>query len=210
MKIWSFCVQLFGYEVTRYRYIDVPVTDEQYDVIHEFIRQTRPLVELPFYADLARKAEELVYSSLVDDMVDEPEEPELDDFDTEEEYDEAMEDYETAMDEYENMCEQRDSFSVNRTFMDDPGDLVRLNRDFVGTKIKNYTDLHESNISFEWSNNDGIEMTIEISVDKDGCITNITIVKCEGCEWADQKSSSYADCYPPYDFVREKLKAELL
>ena len=54
-----------------------------------------------------------------------------------------------------------------------------------------------------------VNTRVTIVFDNEGAITDVKDIYAEGLEWEGVRSSSWAECYPDYDWLKEELINEL-
>lgn len=120
----------------------------------------------------------------------------------------------TGLPFYKTLCNKAErgtsAFALADMTIDDPGDIIRLNKRFCGRKIKgDFSDGEEYHDSFCWEIPRGKKVSVGIDIDRDGIITKVYILFCEGNSYETVKYMACEECYPPFDFISEKLEEEL-
>lgn len=133
------------------------------------------------------------------------EEPDRADYDTKEEYEEALNDYKGEVEDWLN------EWSYEGADIVDPEDAKELRDSLIGLCSKEYADNgdeHEEEFVFD-DEYCTVKTRVTVVLDNDGCIKDVKDVYAEGLEWEGVRSSSWAECYPDYDWLKHELISEL-
>lgn len=177
-------VQYNGDGITRYYKVEVEAPDDE-------------------TVDLEDLAVEEAEKLLIEEF--DEEEPDKDDYDTKEEYDEAFAEYKEELDSWLN------DWSYEGANIVDPEDANELRESLVGLVSGEYSgngDEYEEDFSFD-DEYCTVNTRVTIVFDNEGAITDVKDIYAEGLEWEGARSSSWAECYPDYDWLKEELISEL-
>lgn len=190
-------VRINSSERCWYEIVEFEVSDDLYAKINEAVENNIPLAD----CDFADELYELAENSLNLDEIIEPDfdKPYPDEFEDEDEYEQALEDYQA---ECEELLED-----VEEIYIDDPGDLIRLKKKFVGKKLKDHGDdsVGLQSIFVEYDNEKYETYRVDITFKENGIITDITI-DAMGLQYQDFRSDDYAECYPNYKYIEKALQ----
>ena len=177
-------VQYNGDGVSRYYKVEVEAADDGSDDLEELA-----IVE----------AEKLLKEEF------DEEEPDKDDYDTKEEYEEALSEYKEELEDW------MDGWFYEGANIVDPDDMKVLRDSLTGLVVEDYAgngDEHEEEFEFD-DEFCTVRTRVTIVFDNDGIIQDVKDVYAEGLEWEGVRSSSWAECYPDYDSLRQELVDEL-
>lgn len=190
-------VRINSSERCWYEIVEFEVSDDLYAKINEAVENNIPLAD----CDFADELYELAENSLNLDEIIEPDfdKPYPDEFEDEDEYEQALEDYQA---ECEELLED-----VEEIYIDDPGDLIRLKKKFVGKKLKDHGDdsVGLQSIFVEYDNEKYETYRVDITFKENGIITDISI-NAVGLQYQDFRSDDYAECYPNYKYIEDALQ----
>lgn len=190
-------VRINSSERCWYEIVEFEVSDNLYAKINEAVKNNIPLAD----CDFADELYELAENSLNLDEIIEPDfdKPYPDEFEDEDEYEQALEDYQA---ECEELLED-----VEEIYIDDPGDLIRLKKKFVGKKLKDHGDdsVGLQSIFVEYDNEKYETYRVDITFKENGIITDISI-NAVGLQYQDFRSDDYAECYPNYKYIEDALQ----
>lgn len=190
-------VRINSSERCWYEIVEFEVSDDLYAKINEAVENNIPLAD----CDFADELYELAENSLNLDEIIEPDfdKPYPDEFEDEDEYEQALEDYQA---ECEELLED-----VEEIYIDDPGDLIRLKKKFVGKKLKDHGDdsVGLQSIFVEYDNEKYETYRVDITFKENGIITDISI-NAMGLQYQDFRSDDYAECYPNYKYIEKALQ----
>ena len=200
---WKGYIQVNGDGVTFYETVEFPVTDEMYRKIQTAIKTGTPLVRCNFCKELEALAE--AQFDLAERTGLREEEPFKDDFDDEEEYEAAMEEFQESLDSL------WDNYSLECIDIDDPGDIERFKKNFVGKTYKSLQDGKGGSLDMNFQEDFEriVDYSLTVHYDETGTITDITDIEASGLESEGLKSSSWNDCYPNYDLLVDLVEEEL-
>lgn len=192
-------VRINSSERCWYEIVEFEVSDDLYAKINEAVENNIPLAD----CDFADELYELAENSLNLDEIIEPDfdKPYPDEFEDEDEYEQALEDYQAE-------CEELlEDFEVEEIYIDDPGDLIRLKKKFVGKKLKDHGDdsVGLQSIFVEYDNEKYETYRVDITFKENGIITDISI-NAMGLQYQDFRSDNYAECYPNYKYIEKALQ----
>lgn len=191
MKKWKAYVQLYEEDRSWFDEYEFDVTDEQFDEITDAIKRLAPIRDLHCFNNLLNQAAEAIdYARYVDEW----DKPQLEDFDTEEEYKAELEEYYSSLPLF---------FTLARIDIDDPGDLARLEKEFIGQELDG-----DYLIDF---NEEGFERNVNYLIDictDGGKISSITI-NAEAMESDGIKGGSAHSCYPDYEQVAKQIRENI-
>lgn len=192
-------VRINSSERCWYEIVEFEVSDNLYAKINEAVKNNIPLAD----CDFADELYELAENSLNLDEIIEPDfdKPYPDEFEDEDEYEEALE-------EYRAECEELlEDVEVEEIYIDDPGDLIRLKKKFVGKKLKDHGDdsVGLQSIFVEYDNEKYETYRVDITFKENGIITDISI-NAMGLQYQDFRSDDYAECYPNYKYIEKALQ----
>lgn len=191
MKKWKAYIQLYDYDRSWFDEYEFAVTDEQFDEMNNAVRSEMPIRELQCYDKLLDQAVKVIE---YDRYVDEWDKPQKEDYDTEQEYKEEMEEYYSSL---------PIKFTLARIDIDDPGDIARLEKEFIGQEIDG-----DYLIDFD---EEGYERNVSYLIDvcsENGKISSIT-VKAEAMESDGIKGGSVHSCYPDYEQVARQIRENI-
>lgn len=190
-------VRINSSERCWYEIVEFEVSDNLYAKINEAVKNNIPLAD----CDFADELYELAENSLNLDEIIEP------DFDKP--YPDEFEDeYEQALENYQAECEELlEDVEVEEIYIDDPGDLIRLKKKFVGKKLKDHGDdsVGLQSIFVEYDNEKYETYRVDITFKENGIITDISI-NAMGLQYQDFRSDDYAECYPNYKYIEKALQ----
>ena len=190
-------VRINSSERCWYEIVEFEVSDDLYAKINEAVENNIPLAD----CDFADELYELAENSLNLDEIIEPDfdKPYPDEFEDEDEYEQALEDYRA---ECEELLED-----VEEIYIDDPGDLIRLKKKFVGKKLKDHGDdsVGLQSIFLEYDNEKYETYRVDVTFKENGIITDISI-NAMGLQYQDFRSDNYAECYPNYKYIEKALQ----
>lgn len=190
-------VRINSSERCWYEIVEFEVSDDLYAKINEAVENNIPLAD----CDFADELYELAEKSLNTDEIVEPDfdKPYPDEFEDEDEYEQALEDYQA---ECEELLED-----VEEIYIDDPGDLIRLKKKFVGKKLKDHGDdsVGLQSIFLEYDNEKYETYRVDVTFKENGIITDISI-NAMGLQYQDFRSDNYAECYPNYKYIENALQ----
>ena len=132
-------------------------------------------------------------------------EPDKDDYDTKEEYEEALSEYREELEDWLN------EWSFEEANIVDPDDEKELRESLVGCISEEYAgggDSHEKEFCLD-DEFCTVKTSVTIVFDNEGGIKDVKDVYAEGLEWEGVRSSSWAECYPDYDWLKQELINEL-
>lgn len=192
-------VRINSSERCWYEIVEFEVSDDLYAKINEAVENNIPLAD----CDFADELYELAENSLNLDEIIEPDfdKPYPDEFEDEDEYEQALEDYQAE-------CEELlEDVEVEEIYIDDPGDLIRLKKKFVGKKLKDHGDDSVGLLSIfvEYDNEKYETYRVDITFKENGIITDICI-NAMGLQYQDFRSDDYAECYPNYEYIEDALQ----
>lgn len=192
-------VRINSSERCWYEIVEFEVSDDLYAKINEAVEKNIPLED----CDFADELYELAENSLNLDEIIEPDfdKPDPDKFKDEDEYEQALEDYQAE-------CEELlEDVEVEEIYIDDPGDLIRLKKKFVGKKLKDHGDdsVGLQSIFLEYDNEKYETYRVDITFKENGIITDISI-NAMGLQYQDFRSDDYAECYPNYKYIEKALQ----
>lgn len=192
-------VRINSSERCWYEIVEFEISDDLYAKINEAVENNIPLAD----CDFADELYELAENSLNTDEIIEPDfdKPYPDEFEDEDEYEQALEDYQAE-------CEELlEDVEVEEIYIDDPGDLIRLKKKFVGKKLKDHGDdsVGLQSIFVEYDNEKYETYRVDITFKENGIITDISI-KAMGLQYQDFRSDNYAECYPNYKYIEKALQ----
>lgn len=192
-------VRINSSERCWYEIVEFEVSDNLYAKINKVVENNIPLAD----CDFADELYELAENSLNLDEIIEPDfdKPYPDEFEDEDEYEQALEDYQAE-------CEELlEDVEVEEIYIDDPGDLIRLKKKFVGKKLKDHGDdsVGLQSIFVEYDNEKYETYRVDITFKENGIITDISI-NAVGLQYQDFRSDDYAECYPNYKYIEKALQ----
>lgn len=192
-------VRINSSERCWYEIVEFEVSDNLYAKINEAVENNIPLADCDFTDELYELAE----NSLNTDEIIESDfdKPYPDEFEDEDEYEQALEDYQAE-------CEEPlEDVEVEEIYIDDPGDLIRLKKKFVGKKLKDHGDdsVGLQSIFVEYDNEKYETYRVDITFKENGIITDISI-NAVGLQYQDFRSDNYAECYPNYEYIEKALQ----
>ena len=192
-------VRINSFERCWYEIVEFEVSDDLYAKINEAVENNIPLAD----CDFADELYELAENSLNTDEIVEPDfdKPYPDEFEDEDEYEQALEDDQAE-------CEELlEDVEVEEIYIDDPGDLIRLKKKFVGKKLKDHGDdsVGLQSIFVEYDNEKYETYRVDITFKENGIITDISI-NAMGLQYQDFRSDNYAECYPNYKYIEKALQ----
>lgn len=192
-------VRINSSERCWYEIVEFEVSDNLYAKINEAVENNIPLAD----CDFADELYELAENSLNLDEIIEPDFDKSypDEFEDEDEYEQALEDYQAE-------CEELlEDVEVEEIYIDDPGDLIRLKKKFVGKKLKDHGDdsVGLQSIFVEYDNEKYETYRVDITFKENGIITDISI-NAMGLQYQDFRSDNYAECYPNYKYIEDALQ----
>ena len=132
-------------------------------------------------------------------------EPERDDYDTKEEYEEALSEYKEVFDGW------LDGWFCEGATIVDPDDAEELRDSLIGLVSEEYAGKgngYEEEFDFD-DEYCTVKTRVTIVFDNEGAITDVKDIYAEGLEWEDVRSSSWAECYPDYGWLKQELLNEL-
>lgn len=191
MKKWKAYVQLYEEDRTWFDEYDFDVTDEQFDFIDNAVRSAMPIRDIQCFDKLLDQAAEAIdYTRYVDKWA----EPQPEDFDIKEEYQAELEEYYSSL---------PSRFTLARIDIDDPGDLARLEEEFIGQELDGdyLIDFDEEGLGRN------VNYLIDVITDG-GKISSITI-NAEAMEYDGIKGGSVHSCYPDYEQVAKQIRKEI-
>lgn len=192
-------VRINSSERCWYEIVEFEVSDDLYAKINKAVEDNIPLAD----CDFADELYELAENSLNLDEIIEPDfdKPYPDEFEDEDEYEQALEDYRAE-------CEELlEDVGVEEIYIDDPGDLIRLKKKFVGKKLKDHGDdsVGLQSIFVGYDNEKYETYRVDITFKENGIITDISI-NAMGLQYQDFRSDDYAECYPNYKYIEKALQ----
>lgn len=192
-------VRINSSERCWYEIVEFEVSDDLYAKINEAVENNIPLAD----CDFADELYELAENSLNTDEIIESDfdKPYTDEFEDEDECEQALEDYQAE-------CEELlEDVEVEEIYIDDPGDLIRLKKKFVGKKLKDHGDdsVGLQSIFVEYDNEKYETYRVDITFKENGIITDISI-NAMGLQYQDFRSDNYAECYPNYKYIEDALQ----
>lgn len=177
-------VQYNGDGITRYYKVEVEAPDDG----------SADLEDLAI-----AKAEKMLIEMFDEDK------PERDDFETEEEFEEAFSEYEEELESW------MDEWSYEGANVVDPEDASELRESLIGLTAREFEgngDPYEEEFCFD-DEFCTVKTSVTIVFDNDGKITDVRDISAEGLEWEGVRSSSWAECYPDYEWLKEEIINEL-
>lgn len=199
MKNWTAYAKINGDGYTRYQLVNFDIDDETFIRIQGAVNELKPLSDCDFYKSLYDKAEmNIDYTSALPLWADEPNK---EDFENEEEYKEELKSYNSMIDD---LC-------LDSLIIEDPGDLARLKKEFVGQVYSKVNEEFGNEYLFEYIDDYDVEHYCGKVVFNDkGVIKDIVITKCEGIESVSIKYTNTSDeVYPDYSRIENGLKKDL-
>lgn len=192
-------VRINSSERCWYEIVEFEVSDNLYAKINEAVENNIPLADCDFADELYELAENSL--NLVEIIEPDFDKPYPDEFEDEDEYEQALEDYQAE-------CEELlEDVEVEEIYIDDPGDLIRLKKKFVGKKLKDHGDdsVGLQSIFVEYDNEKYETYRVDITFKENGIITDISI-NAMGLQYQDFRSDNYAECYPNYKYIEDALQ----
>ena len=191
MSTWTAHVQIDGSERSWFTDYDFEVSDTQMNEIQEAIEDNIAIKDLGCYDQLIEQAASAVdYHRYIDDW----DAPDEEDYDSPEEYEKDLEDYYNS----EAAC-----LTLARIDIDDPGDMERLNREFIGRELS-----EDVGLDFYEKGTDRIVMYTVWLYSEEGKISKISI-DAQAMEYDDVHGGSSARCYPDYEQIKIIIREEL-
>ncbi len=200
---WKGYIQVNGSEVSFFEEEEFEVTDELYEKIQEAIKAGTPLSECSFYKELIQKTEEQF--DLLEHLDLEDEEPDPDWYFDEEEYRKEMEEFKEYIDNiWDNYC-------IADTHVDDPGDLERFKKKFIGKTYGSLKTGGGGTLSLELHEIDEriVDYSLKVDYDTEGTVTDIRDLDSAGLETESERSSSWGASYPDYRLLASMLESRL-
>ena len=198
MNNWIAYAKINGDGYSKYQLVNFDVDNETYEKMQKAIKELKPLYNCEFYKALYDKAEKNIdYSEALPSWA---EEPNKDDLENEEEYNEELKSYNSMIDD---LC-------LDSLIIDDPGDLERLKKEFVGKRYSKAYEEFGNEYSFEYIDSFDIEHYCGVvKFSSDGVIEDIVITKCEGIESVSIKYTNISDdVYPDYSLIEKGLNKD--
>ena len=201
MKKWNAFVQFNGDCCTYYVKTEFDVTDKLYEDIQKAICEKRPLSNCSFYDELLKSAEEA--ADIVKYLDVEDEVPLREDYESEEEYNEAVEEFDSLYGE--------DAFSIENINIVDPTDYKQFIDNFIGRTFDCFAtgEKYEEDFKFRYEDAEIENYWFSVTFDENGTIEEISDISAEGCEYENVKGSYWDECYPAYSFITEEFEEAL-
>lgn len=199
MNYWMAHAKINGDGYTKYQEVSVEISNEEYDEIQKAILELKPLEKCSFYKEFIKKAEENIDWASALPWFDT--EPVRENYESDEEYEEEKAKFEKAIE---------NDLWLDYLIVDDPGDLGRLNKEFIGKTYSKLPKEFRNEYEFEYIDDYDVEHYCGIvSFDDKGTITKIEIVKSEGIESVSIKYTNTNECYPDFGLIEDKLAEDL-
>ena len=204
MKVWPTMLQLNGYERTIFWYQDTKITDRQFAKLEKALAEDLPLDSCEIAGEIRERAEKQVNIGKVLKA-------RRDDADDEDEYEDEYEDEEEYEDEYEDEEECEDDFEVESVTICDPGEQTRFQKHFTGRSVPAEAtgEEHRKKYVVEYRDAETIDMTVTLTFDAAGTVTEVSLLTAEGLERSDFTCEAWEKCEPYFRYAEEKLEEQL-
>lgn len=208
---WTAYIQINGEETSDYYINEFEVSEEQYNDLVKAVENNIPVNTLGFYPELVKNAEATIdweklyldedwkpskddYYVPREDLEDIPEEYEDDD-----EYrEELIFDEESYQEELESWKSSVDDYCLADLIIDDPGDLNRFKKKFIGRPLDN-----DETFDIDETDERIVYYHVNVSTE-DGVIIDLDI-EAEALESDGVKGGTLGECYPNYEFLSDEL-----
>ena len=201
MKQWNGKVTVFGEERTYVFDVVADISDELYERAMECYDRGEEL-DKDIYEEISNAIEAKFE---IEDYIEYDnwmiEKPERENFDSEEEYKEALKDFKEEKEEY------YDSFYIDQISVEDIGELLKLKKQFCGKKISDGHDGEDADtetIEHELYSSDGLDITTFVyEINSKGILVDIKEINTVTLGSDDCRCGSLEETYPDYDRVEE-------
>ena len=197
-KTWKAELTIFIFNPPEWEHlnVEVPISDEEYEKLNEAISNGTELSQLPFYSDLENRARnELDPNTLGENPYGEPE---REDFESEEEFQEALE-------EYNNW--EFDDYEIMDIVINDPGEYARFKKAFVGRKVDE--DCDEGIDLSDYESNPQREARVHLQLSDDRVIEDVEIESMTECSAESERHVYFESCEPDYWWIQSELERYL-
>lgn len=196
--------QFNGDGITKYITTELELPNDIAEEVTKIVEAGKPIESSNVYDKLMilhAQQEDLSYFF---EFIDE--EPDRDDYNSDEEYQAEMEEYRK---EVEGIM---DDWCDCGCDIEDPGDITRLVDSFANEVFPEYALKTKGFDIEEYEIHDGriTNCHVEVHFSEDGHIDSVEDIFCEGLEWEDMRRSSWGECYPNYNLVQETIRKNLI